>query len=112
MGPWRWSFPRTEPGPWRWVLPPGRGRPHLLRDRGRRIAPPTPEERLRFQEIALAIWQVAVVLAVEQFFAGGDEPATGLPLEAEDIEWAAGFGWRAELGAQSIEDYWRHYFRR
>ena len=73
---------------------------------------PTPEERLRFQEIALAIWKVAVAIAVEQFLAGGDEPATGLPLEVEDLEWAAGFGGRGELGAQQIEAYWRHYFRR
>ena len=73
---------------------------------------PTPEERLRFQEIALAIWKVATVVAVEQFLAGSDEPATGLPLETEDREWAAGFGWRAELGAQHIDEYWRHYFWR
>ena len=72
----------------------------------------TPEERLRFQEIALAIWKVAVALSVERFFAGGEEPATGLPLEVEDLEWAAGFGWRSELGAQSFQSFWRHYFRR
>ena len=76
------------------------------------MAPPTPEERLRFHKIALAIWPVAVVVAVEQFLAGGEETDPASPLELEDREWAAGFGWREELGAQSIEDYWRHIARR
>ena len=70
------------------------------------------EERRGYKEVARAIWQVAVALAVEQFLAGGDETDPASPLELEDREWAAGFGWREELGAQSIEDYWRHITRR
>ena len=54
------------------------------------------EGRRGYKEVARAIWQVAVALAVEQFLAGGDETDTALLLELEDREWAAGFGWCEE----------------
>ena len=69
-------------------------------------------ERRAYKEVALAIWQVAIAVAVERFLAGGEETDPASPLELEDREWEAGFGGREEPGAQSIEDYWHHLTRR